>query len=237
VCNALVDRHEELFVQLKLEQANLRLHHKDFDVAIKALKTLQKKGKEAKSVSATNLSFVSFLEGNIERASEYADVALASDRYNAKALVNKGNCLFVNGDFAKAKDLYLEAIDIQADCSQAIFNLGLANAQLGLAEEAIHAFKKVHGITPNDPQVIFQIADIYELQGRSHDAIKWFNVLAARVQSDPAILLRLGQLYAEAKDDLQGLHYRLESFRHYPTDLDVICWIGTWFVQQEMYER
>ena len=237
VCNALVDRHEELVVQLKLEQATLRLHHKDFDVAIKALKTLQKKGKDAKSVSATNLSFVSFLEGNIERASEYADVALASDRYNAKALVNKGNCLFVNGDFATAKDLYLEAIDIQADCSQAIFNLGLANAQLGLAEEAIHAFKKVHGITPNDPQVIFQIADIYELQGRSHDAIKWFNVLAARVQSDPVILSRLGQLYAETKDDSQGLHYRLESFRHFPTDLDVIYWIGTWFVQQEMYER
>ena len=45
VCNALVDRHEELSVQLKLEQATQRLHHKDFDVAIKALKTLQKKGK------------------------------------------------------------------------------------------------------------------------------------------------------------------------------------------------
>jgi intraflagellar transport protein 88 len=237
VCNALGDRHEELSVQLKLEQATQRLHHKDFDVAIKTLKTLQKKGKEVKSASATNLSFVIFLEGNIERASEYADVALASDRYNAKALVNKGNCLFVNGDFTTAKDLYLEAIGIQADCSQAIFNLGLANAQLGLAEEAIHAFKKVHGIIPNDPQVLFQIADIYELQGRSHDAMKWFNVLAARVQSDPAILARLGQLYAEAKDDSQGLHYQLESFRHYPTDLDVISWIGTWFVQQEMYER
>ncbi|KAL3777877.1 hypothetical protein ACHAW5_005679 [Stephanodiscus triporus] len=237
VCNALGDRHEELSVQLKLEQATQRLHHKDFDVAIKTLKTLQKKGREVKSASATNLSFVSFLEGNIERASEYADIALASDRYNAKALVNKGNCLFVNGDFTTAKDLYLEAIGVQADCSQAIFNLGLANAQLGLAEEAIHAFKQVHGIIPNDPQVLFQIADIFDLQGKSHDAMKWFNVLAARVQSDPVILAKLGQLYAEAKDDSQGLHYQLESFRHYPTDLDVISWIGTWFVQQEMYER
>jgi intraflagellar transport protein 88 len=237
VCSILSDHHEELFIQLKLEQATQRLHHKDFDVAIKALKTLQKKDKEVNTGSATNLSFISFLEGNIERSSEYADVALASDRYSVNALVNKANSLFVNGDFTTAKDLYLEAIGIQADCSQAIYNLGLVNAQLGLAEEAIQAFKKVHGIIPNDPQVLFQIADIYELQGRSQDAMKWFNVLAARVQSDPAILARLGRLYANAKDDSQGLHYQLESFRHYPTDLDVISWIGTWFVQQEMYER
>jgi len=237
VCNALADRHEELSHQLKLEQASQRLHHKDFNMATKSLKSLQKKGKEVQSVSATNLSFVSFLEGDIERASEYADVALASNRYNAKALVNKGNCLFVNGDFTAAKDLYIEAIGIQTDSSQAIFNLGLANAQLGLAEEAIHAFKQVHEITPNDPQVLFQIADIYDLQGRSQDAMKWFNILSARVQNDPAILSRLGQVYANAEDDSQSLHCRLESFRHYPTDLDVIGWIGSWFVQQEMFER
>jgi intraflagellar transport protein 88 len=159
------------------------------------------------------------------------------DRYNAKALVNKANCLFINGDFDAAKNLYLEAIGVQADCSQAIFNLGLTNAQLGLAEEAIMAFDKVHLLTPNDPQVLFQIADIYELQGRSEDAVKWFNVLAARVPSDPAILARLGQLHTGTGDESQGLHYQLESFRHYPTDLDRIRWIGTWFVDHGMHER
>ena len=113
----------------------------------------------------------------------------------------------------------------------------MVNAQLGLGEEAIHAFEKAHRITPNDPQILHQIADIYELQGRSQDALKWFNVLAARVPSDPTILARLGQLYAENNDEAQGLHYQLESFRHLPLDLDSICWIGTWFAQQEMYER
>lgn len=237
VCNALEDRHEGLAVQMKLEQATQKLKRKDVGAAVKAFKTLQKKDKRVKSATATNLSFVSFLEGNVERASKYADVALASDRYDAKALVNKGNCLFVNGDITSAKDLYLEAIGIQADCVQAIFNLGLANAQLGLAEEAIYAFEKAHRTTPNNPQIIHQIADVYELQGRSQDAIKWFNVLSARVPSDAVNLSRLGQLYAEAKDESQGLHYQLESFRHYPVDLDVISWIGTWFVEQEMYER
>jgi intraflagellar transport protein 88 len=237
VCDALDNRHEVLAVQIKLEQSIQRLHCKEFDSAIKSLKGLQKKGNEVKSATLTNLSFVSFLEGNIEQASEYADASLTLDRYNAKALVNKANCLFLDGDFDSAKSLYLEAIGVQADCSQAIFNLGLANAQLGLAEEAILAFDKVHLLTPNDPQVLFQIADIYELQGRSEDAVKWFNVLAARVPSDPTILARLGQLYTEAGDESQGLHYQLESFRHYPTDLGRINLIGTWFMEHDMHER
>lgn len=44
------------------------------------------------------------------QAEKYADLAIRQDRYNAMALVNKGNCLFVKNEFGKAKELYLEAI-------------------------------------------------------------------------------------------------------------------------------
>ena len=126
--------------------------------------------------------------------------------------------------------MYLEAIGVQADYVQAIFNLGLA-------EEAIHVFENLHRLTPNNPRILYQIADIYELQGRSQDAMKWSNVFAARVPRDPTNLTRLGQIYVDSKDASQSLHYQLESFRQYPIDLNVISWIGSWFVQQEMYER
>ena len=158
VCNALDENHEELAVQMKLEEATEKLiKHKDFGTATKTLKAIQKRDKEVMTAKATNLSFVNFLEGNIEGAGKYAASALQYDEYNAKALVNKGNVLFVNGEFTSAKELYTEAIGIQADCVQAIFNLGLVNAQLGLAEEAIHAFENAHRITPNDPQIIYQM--------------------------------------------------------------------------------
>ena len=260
VRNTLGDRHEEIATEMKLEQATQQLKRKDFGTATKMFKSLQKKGKRVKAVTATNLSFVRFLEGKYDQAAEYADVALSSDRYNAQALVNKGNCFFVNGDIDPAKDLYLEAIGVQADCVQAIFNLGLANAQLGLAEEAIQAFEKVHRITPNNPQILHQIADIYELQGRTDDALKWFNVLAVRAPGDARNLARIGEICAESKDEAQGLHYQLESFRQYPMDLvsvppysfstnvfhsliyvpfskDVISWIGSWYSKQENYEK
>jgi hypothetical protein len=35
-----------------------------------------------------------------------------------------GNCLNLNGDKEKAKELYLEAIGVEADCIEAIYNLG-----------------------------------------------------------------------------------------------------------------
>jgi len=45
------------------------------------------------------LSFIYFLEGDYQQAEKQADIAMKSDRYNAKALVSKGNCLYAAGDF------------------------------------------------------------------------------------------------------------------------------------------
>lgn len=42
--------------------------------------------------AATNLSFLYFLEAEHANAEKYADIAVKADRYNARALVNKGNC-------------------------------------------------------------------------------------------------------------------------------------------------
>ena len=35
-----------------------------------------------------------------------------------------GNCLNINGEKEKAQELYLEAIGVEADCVEAIYNLG-----------------------------------------------------------------------------------------------------------------
>jgi len=56
---------------------------------------------------ASNISFLYFLENNYIDAEKYVDIAINNDRYNAKALVNKGNCLFMKNDFRRAKEHYL----------------------------------------------------------------------------------------------------------------------------------
>jgi intraflagellar transport protein 88 len=51
------------------------------------------------------------------------------------------------------------------------------------------------------------------------------------------VLERLGQIANKADDESQAYHYYLESYRHYPVDLDVISWLGVWYVKSELYER
>ena len=41
------------------------------------------------------------------------------------ALVNKGNCLFASGDYEKAREYYQEAYNVEASCTEALFNLGM----------------------------------------------------------------------------------------------------------------
>lgn len=40
-------------------------------------------------------------------------MAIRHNRYNAKALVNKGNCLFMSKEYARAKEIFLEAIGVE----------------------------------------------------------------------------------------------------------------------------
>ena len=57
------------------------------------LKDFEKKEKDLKACAATNLSFLYFLEGDIPNAEKHAEVAVRTNRYNAQALINQGNCL------------------------------------------------------------------------------------------------------------------------------------------------
>jgi hypothetical protein len=52
-------------------------------------------------------------------------VAINTDRYNAKAHVNKANCVFVKGKLDEAKELYMEALSSESDCIEALYNLGM----------------------------------------------------------------------------------------------------------------
>lgn len=53
--------------------------------------------------------------------------------------------------------MYLEAVGVEADCVEAIYNLGLVNLRLNAVQEAHHAFDKLHTILPSVPEALFQL--------------------------------------------------------------------------------
>uniref|UniRef100_A0A7R9U8S4 Uncharacterized protein n=1 Tax=Pinguiococcus pyrenoidosus TaxID=172671 RepID=A0A7R9U8S4_9STRA len=237
VINELKQDHERLASQMEIEKALHHMRNKEFQAAIDVLKSFEKRGQKLKAMAAVNLCFIYFLERDYEQADHYADMAMRHDRYNAKALVNKGNCFFVQENYLRAKEMYLEAVGVEADCVEAIYNLGLANIRLGAHSEAYQAFEKLHTLLPNNPEVLYQIANFHESMGELQSAAQTLNVLVARVPSDPGLLARLGQIYTKEEDESQAFHYHLESYRHYPVNLDVISWLGVWYVKSELYEK
>ncbi len=110
---------------------------KEIEKAIESFKGFEKKDKIMMAMASNNISFLYFLENDFKAAEQFADLAIQHDRYNSKALVNKGNCLFINEDYDRAKEFFLEAIGVEADCIEAIYNLGLVYKRLGYYNESL----------------------------------------------------------------------------------------------------
>merc|ERR1719262_1304507 len=225
--------------ELEIAKASYFLKRKEFDQAISVLKKFERKEPSLMACAATNLSFLYFLEADHANAEKYADIAVKADRYNARALVNKGNCMFMNDEFERAKEVYLEAIGVSADCLEAIYNLGLVNMHIGKYQEALLAFDKLHSITHANCEVMWQLGDIHEKLGNHAKAHEWFSLLVTSPKgraTDPGVLARLANLFNKAGDETQAFHYHLESYRYWPVDMNVITWLGIYYVKQEVYE-
>lgn len=61
------------------------------------------------------------------------------------------------GDLAEARALFMEAAAFEADCVEAIYNLGLVSKALGNFEDALTAFKKLNSILTDDAAAMFQV--------------------------------------------------------------------------------
>lgn len=226
----------DLANEMEIAKALNYMKHKDFEKAIETLKAFEKKDQKMVGTASTNLSFLYFLERNYNSAEKYADYAINVDKYNAKALVNKGNCFAVKNDLEGAKSMYQEALKGEADCVEAIFNLGLVCKKLDQYDKALQQFSKLQSMIPHHPEVEFQIATLYEKLDDTANAMRHMRQLVALVQTDPGILAKLGSLYAE-EDEAQAFQYHLDSYRYYPVNLNVISWLGVYYVKNEVYEK
>ena len=189
--------------EVEIKKAVNFIKEKRIDDAIQTFKGFEKKDRKMMAQASTNISFLYFLEGDLNSSEKYADVALNYDKFNANALVNKGNCLFMKNDFLGAKGHYLEAIGVTTDCVEALYNLTLVNKKLGLYRDALTALQKLQTILSNNPEVLYQHAIINEMLGNNKEARKWYDILITHCPTDPKIHARIGALYAYDQDESQ----------------------------------
>jgi intraflagellar transport protein 88 len=49
--------------------------------------------------------------------------------------------------------------------------------------------------------------------------------------------LELGSVYERLEDENQACHWYSEAHRLFPVNLNVISWLGVWYVKREMYDQ
>lgn len=153
-------QYSDLANDLEINKAVKHLRKREFNEAIGTLKAFEKKESKAASTAATNLSFMYLLQNEVQQAEKYADEAIATDHYNAGALVNKGNCCYKQNDYERAKEYYKEALSNDSSCVEAIYNLALANKKIGQHDSALDFLLKLQAIAKNHPHVLYQIAQM-----------------------------------------------------------------------------
>eukprot|EP00761_Pharyngomonas_kirbyi_P013291 gb/GECH01013318.1/.p1 GENE.gb/GECH01013318.1/~~gb/GECH01013318.1/.p1 ORF type:complete len:738 (+),score=195.78 gb/GECH01013318.1/:1-2214(+) len=226
----------QLSSEMEMTKALNYLKNKQFDKAIKALTSFEKKDPNYKAKIATNISYLYILQGKLDKCEKYASLAVESDNYNARALVNLGNANFSKKNYSKAKELYEEAVDVEPDCVEALYNYGLVCRILEDYDLSIQAFRKLLSYVPKSVEVTYQIAFLNEIIGDDDQATEWYSRVATLVPTDPGILAKLGDIYSK-EDESQAVHYHLESYRLYPVDIEVISKLGAYYVNNEIYEQ
>ncbi|XP_069680565.1 intraflagellar transport protein 88 homolog [Periplaneta americana] len=229
--------HSSLASDLEINKAVMYLKQKEFSQAVDTLRAFEKKESKVASAAATNLAFIHFLQGDITQAEKYGEMARQADSYNAAAFVNLGNCSLARNDVEKAKELFACALDSDTSCVEALYNLGLVNKQLGLYEDALECFLKLQAIVRHHPQVLYHVAHLYELLGDVDQATEWYLQLLGIVPTDPGVLHKMAEMYDHDGDKQQAYQYHYDSFRYYPSNLEVLDWLGSYFIEHQVAEK
>lgn len=191
------------------------------------------------SAASNNLALINLLKGEdkLEDALQYCEQALSLDRYNSNALVNRGNIHFYKNEPQLALQCFREALQVDSGCIQAIYNSGLVCRLLGQLDEAKRNFFKLNDMLAHEPQVLIQLAEIYNQQGEHSQAIELFTQASTLAPTDPSILERLASIYENFGDNSTAFQYFRDSFHHFPSNISLIKWLGNYYMSAHFSEK
>lgn len=289
--------------EMEVSKAVHYLKCRQLDKARDTLRELEKREEQeqdpgTRSRAATNLAFISLLLDDVKGATEYGNIAVRCDRYNARGLVNRGNVELANAlqarrkgsdrDFVDAcehalqlyvkspsahsrrhtrargtskrlltlRRRYQEAVEAEHDCSEAVYNSAIVNRHLGRLPESRGLLQKYLKLVPGAPDAMFQLAQVcdairdsmpkdkagaaqlQQLDALAHESSRLYKDVTREVPGDPSANSRYAQhLQAVEQEDGEAFHYMGEAHKHFPVDLDVVSWLGAYYVKSEMYAR
>jgi intraflagellar transport protein 88 len=147
-------------------------------------------------------------------------------------------------------------VEAEHDCSEAVYNSAIVNRHLGRLPESRGLLQKYLKLVPGAPDAMFQLAQVcdairdsmpkdkagaaqlQQLDALAHESSRLYKDVTREVPGDPSANSRYAQhLQAVEQEDGEAFHYMGEAHKHFPVDLDVVSWLGAYYVKSEMYAR
>ena len=111
-------------------------------------------------------------------------------------------------------------------------------------------------LVPGSPDAMFQLAQVcdairdsmpkdkpsaaqlQQMDALAHESSRLYKDVTREVPCDPSANSSYAQhLQAVEQEDSEAFHYMGEAHKHFPVDLDVVSWLGAYYVKSEMYEE
>ena len=68
-------------------------------------------------------------------------------------------------------------------------------------------------------------------------ANEWYMQLLGLVPTDPGILQKVGTIFDAEGDKQQAYTYHFDSYKNFPSNLEVIDWLGSYFIELQVAEK
>lgn len=227
--------------ELEMNKAIMYLKQHEVAQAIETLKYYEKKEPAIAANAVINLTFIYVQLRDWRMAKRYAETCREMDSYNPATFVNSGTYEMLSADdLVAAKGYFENALEIDAMCFEAIYNLGLVCKRMGDFNGSLVWFRKLHAMASHShhPHVVYQMAAAYELLGDTSGALEWYvQLLGTSVHMDPGVFYKIAEM-AEAEQDRQlAYQYQAESYRVYPSNLQIIGWLGSHYIGLQVAEK
>lgn len=121
----------------------------------------------------------------LERARGPAEAAPAARRTStpalkakARAILRDGAAWLHEGNFEKARERFLEAIEVAPDVPEAYNGVGVTYKSRNQHEEALHWYKKSLAVDPDFGDAYYNMACVYALAGERTLALRYLQIAA-----------------------------------------------------------
>lgn len=155
----------------------------------------------------------------------------------AKALFDKGNQLYQDGQYKEAVATFNELLQEMPDFAEGYFNLGMALNRLGETDSAIAAYQKAVELKPDFLEAYFGLGQAYFDKGEEDKAAEIFQKATSAIPDDPKAYVNLGILYFTNKKDDMALETLLKAKELDPSLPQIYYQLGLVYTRKGELEK